>query len=212
MRNKINLYSQYLNFNEEKRELPWLRIMLCTVSVSIMIIIIVFTAHKIKNITLIKQEQSLLSFIESKENINKFQSAKENQVDLEDRLELHNKIYGVNLILKEKRQFNPSLFDQIELSEPYGVRSRSLKFSNGKALIDYDSKEVEGPSVFAQNLKHKVLIKDVKYQGFKKENNSIVVDTIDIDFDRLNQNTRSIDKLDDFFYRGQIEIILEGGY
>ena len=212
MKKNINLYTQYLKENERKQQLPWQKITLTSLSISLLMVFLVFAAYNIKNVNLVKEKKELLSFIESKENIKIYQSAKENQVELEEQLELHNKIYGVNQILREKRQFNPGLFDQIELSEPLGLRSRNLKFCNGTALIDYDSVNLDGPSVFAKNLNQKILIKDVKYQGFKKENIFSTVDEANSDFNFFNQDYEVFQSQEEFVYRGQLEIILEGGY
>lgn len=119
---------------------------------------------------------------------------------------------------------NPDLFNQISDSLPYGVRLRTLDFVNGLAIIDYESISIEGPSLFAQNLKNRALFKEIDYKGFSKEVKSKEIEKEEIveipqvmgleelSTEKNKEEELEVKKEESYIYHGILEVVLEGGY
>lgn len=222
MMDRINLYAQYLEMGKDDKPFPIKQMILILLITSLILVGFIFSTAKIKNNRLLRQERELRAFVEDQDILKKYELSQINETMLNERNELYTKITGVNSILEEKRQLNPDLFEQISSSLPYGVSLLSLDFSDGKVVIKYESKTIEGPSLFAQKLKNQSLIKKLDYQGFSKETDheEIEEQTVEEEFaEKLDAEKELIieketitKKEESFVYSGSMELILEGGY
>ena len=224
MMTKVNLYLQYLEMGKDEKTFPIKQIILIILISSLTLMGLLYANVKITNNKLHRRERELRSFVSDEDTIKKYEQAQYNESLLHDRKELYDKIGGVNNILEEKRQLSPELFEQISSSLPYGVSLKSIDFANGNAQINYESKSLEGPSLFAQNLKNRSLVKSLDYQGFTKETEVQEPEEVEVaqELENLSKliteeetsllKEDSVKQEETFVYRGTIELILEGGY
>lgn len=209
MRDRINLYIQYLELDKKDRPFPFKQLAVTSIIASIILVGFFYATELLTNNSLVKQERKLTSYIDSSENINKYDEAKKNKKTIEKRQDLKEKVEGVNAVLLEKRQFNPIVFDQIRDSLPYGVSIRKTELVNGNLVIDYESDQIDGPALFANNLKENVNISAIDYKGFKKENIQSNKQGKD---EELEVEKKELDIESKDIYVGTIELALEGGY
>lgn len=212
MRDRINLYTQYLDMNKEERPFPFLAFSITLLFTSLLILGVSFTIVKMENNRLVKRQEIAESYVSSENNLRQYTSALENKESIELRNELLTKIDSVNAVLDEKNQFNPDILEQITSALPYGVSVSNFDFNNGIASVNYESTSIEGPSLFARNLSRNPFIKTLNYQGFVKTEKSVESEeeASIIDFDEIPIIKKEVQV--DIVYTGTLELIFEGGY
>ncbi|CAM3581580.1 hypothetical protein ERUR111494_01120 [Erysipelothrix urinaevulpis] len=200
MKDRVNLYLEYLDLNKEDRPFPFKQVATMLIIASLIIVLFFFATQKISNNRLLNQEEDLRLYLESKENQKKFKTAQQNKKLIDARNELNEKIGSVNKVLKDKNRYNPSLFAQIKNSQPHSVHLTNVEMKEGEVTIEYYTNQIDAPALFAHNLKNKVPHLSLEYKGFKK---IIKSEKSKID----DEKTESVE-----VYEGVIVINLEGGY
>lgn len=181
----MNLYKEYQRLNKSKEGELSNRRMVSIVLITILILNIILLILTIEKTYLVKQTQKKENYLKSEMLLENYKRAKEQEEAFVVGQELKIKLESINNTFDEKKQFNPLLIKNIIHMETLGLSVKTINYSNGRVLLNYESSTLKDSLDYMENLRKSGLIKDLRYQGYTTNKSMI---------------------------QGQVEIILEGGY
>ena len=181
----MNLYKEYKSLEKSKEDILSKKGILTLLFSTLLILSLALLTINIQRNLLVKKTQKMEATLHSEIFLKNYKKAKRQEEALTIGQELKLKLESINAVLHEKKSLDADFINDIKKLELAVLDLQSLSYSSGSVLVNYESKTVKESLDYTEKLRSMDLIKDLRYKGYKKNNNLI---------------------------QGQLEILLEGGY
>lgn len=203
MKHKIDLYAAYRKSDKKDSKLGFgIGFFLYVLSL-LLVIGGIYTLEQLKINSMSNEIKKHNSYVTDASNIANYEEVLDMKRQLTQRIEYNAKVVSVSDILGDKRKIYSYVINAIEAALPENLVVSNIDIAREVVLIDFESTNANGPSMFATRLKRNASFAEVIYSGYTRTPGSS---------ETITKEGQIITMLNSPTYSGQIRLILAGGF
>lgn len=203
MKHKIDLYAAYRKSDKKVSKLGFGTGFFLYVLSLLLVIGGIYTLEQLKINSMSNEIKKHNSYVTDASNIANYEEVLDMKRQLTQRIEYNAKVVSVSDILGDKRKIYSYVINAIEAALPENLVVSNIDIAREVVLIDFESTNANGPSMFATRLKRNASFAEVIYSGYTRNPGSSKT---------ITKEGQIITMLNSPTYSGQIRLILAGGF